>query len=219
MNVFVMIFYNQNIRFADSFIFKTFILKTVIIDNYDSFTYNLYHYVEQFDSEVVVVRNDEFKIEELDSYGRIILSPGPGLPIQAGLLIDVIKTYYATKRILGICLGHQAIIEAFGGQLQNLQQVLHGRQIKTHLNTDFYVFSNLPSSVFTGRYHSFVGSRAYFPAELEIVATDESESIQGVCHRKFDVTGLQFHPESVLTEYGFEMIKNWMENKQNPRNL
>jgi anthranilate synthase component II len=186
--------------------------KTIIIDNYDSFTFNLYHYVQQIDSDIIVKRNDEIEIEEIEKYDQIILSPGPGLPMQAGKTLEIIENYGTSKRILGICLGHQAIVEYFGGELENLTEVLHGQSIETFVFPDkSSIFKGIPTVLQTGRYHSFVANLQKLPKCLQIIATDKNGTIQGVKHRNLDIIGLQFHPESVMTEYGFQMIKNWME--------
>lgn len=191
-------------------------MKTLIIDNYDSFTYNLFHYVEQIDPDVQVFRNDEFNLSDIDIFDQIIISPGPGLPKQAGITMDVISKYHKQKRILGICLGHQAIIEAFGGELKNLDNVLHGRAIKTFINPKEDIFEGLPEVINTGRYHSFVANEINLPKDLIVISTDNEGTIQGIRHKKYDIIGLQFHPESVLTDNGFQMIKNWIE-KGSPR--
>jgi len=191
-------------------------MKTLIIDNYDSFTYNLYHYVEAFTEELQVVRSDAFEMGFVEAFDNIILSPGPGLPVGAGMMLEVIRKYYKEKRILGICLGHQAIVEAFGGRLKNLDKVLHGFAVETYLKPDdSYIFEGLPEKINTGRYHSFVADRKTLPFELEIIADDIYGEIQGVKHREYDVIGLQFHPESILTDFGKEMIGNWMEKDYN----
>lgn len=186
-------------------------MKTLIIDNYDSFTFNLFHYVEEFTNDLQVVRSDAFELDFVNAFDNIILSPGPGLPSDAGKMLEVIKTYSKTKRILGICLGHQAIVEAFGGRLRNLNEVLHGFSIETYLKPHrSYIFKNIPKKINTGRYHSYVAEKKGFPSELEVIADDVNNEIQAVKHKQFDVIGLQFHPESVLTEFGKQMIQNWM---------
>jgi anthranilate synthase component 2 len=185
-------------------------MKTLIFDNYDSFTYNLYHYVQQLDEEVEVRRNDEISLDEIDAYEQIILSPGPGTPETAHQLLDVVKRYYKSKKMLGICLGHQALAMAFGAQLINLNNVLHGRKIRTFVNSGAAVFQGLPGDIFTGRYHSFVINPDTLPPDFEIIAMDEMQTIQAIQHREYALTGFQFHPESVLTPQGFQMIKNWL---------
>jgi anthranilate synthase component 2 len=186
--------------------------KILVIDNYDSFTYNLVHYIEKLtDSSPAVFRNDEISIEEAGAYDKILLSPGPGVPADAGICIELIKYYAPTKSILGICLGHQAIGEAFGGKILNLDSVYHGVStpvVISDLNDP--LFKNLTSPIKAGRYHSWVVSEANLPACLSITCMDDNGLIMGLSHKTFDVRGLQFHPESVLTEHGLEMIKNWI---------
>jgi len=186
--------------------------KVLVVDNYDSFTYNLVHYIEANPKfEVDVFRNDEISIEEVGKYNTIILSPGPGLPKDAGILKEVIKTYAPTKKILGVCLGMQAIGEVYGGELSNLEHVFHG--VASTLNikdkTDL-LFKNLPENFEIGRYHSWVVSNDNFPAELTITSIDENNQIMSVKHNSFNVYGVQFHPESILTENGKEIINNFL---------
>jgi len=184
--------------------------KIVVIDNYDSFTYNLVHYLEAMEAEVTVLRNDEFELEELEDFEKIILSPGPGIPDEAGLLKDVIRKYAATKSILGVCLGQQAIGEVFGGQLINLEEVYHGVATKITISADDEVlFQNLPKEFEVGRYHSWV-VQSPLPADLEITAVDEQGQIMALRHRKFDVRAVQFHPESILTPNGKQILSNWL---------
>ncbi|MBR4899017.1 MAG: aminodeoxychorismate/anthranilate synthase component II [Prevotella sp.] len=186
-------------------------MKIVIIDNYDSFTYNLSHLVKELGAEVTVLRNDQFELPDLEVYDKIILSPGPGIPSEAGLLLDVIKTYAGKKPILGVCLGHQAIGEAFGGKLENLSEVFHGVATEgTQLGND-PIFAELPSRITMGRYHSWVVSREDFPACLEITAESDEEQIMALRHKTLDIHGIQFHPESVLTPQGRIIIKNFIE--------
>jgi anthranilate synthase component II len=188
--------------------------KILIIDNYDSFTYNLVHCIEKLSGYApVVFRNDEIEIEEVDAYDRIILSPGPGVPSDAGICIDIIKRYCTTKNILGVCLGHQAIGEAFGGRLLNLDSVFHGVGSPVIVtDTGNPLFRNLPVKFAGGRYHSWVVSETDLPECLKITCTDENGLIMGITHRQYNVSGLQFHPESVLTEYGTEILSNWLNN-------
>lgn len=185
--------------------------KIVIIDNYDSFTFNLVHYFEALNCEVTVLRNDEFDLEELAGFDKIVLSPGPGLPSEAGLLKSVIETYSNSKSILGICLGQQAIAEVFGGQLRQLKNVKHGvaTSIKTTVSDDV-LFRNLPENLNVGRYHSWVVD-GDLPAVLEITSVDEDGEIMSLRHRILDVRGVQFHPESILTNDGKMMLQNWVE--------
>jgi anthranilate synthase component 2 len=184
----------------------------LIIDNYDSFTYNLVHLVNEIGLECEVWRNDQFAIADVDAYDRIILSPGPGIPSEAGLLLDVIKTYAPTKSIFGVCLGQQAIAEVFGGNLYNLSRPMHGiaTPIKVTDSSE-RLFAGLPDTIKVGRYHSWVVSRDGFPESLEVTAIDEVDnSIMALRHKEYDVRGVQFHPESVLTEFGKEMMMNWL---------
>lgn len=187
-------------------------MKILVIDNYDSFVYNLVHYLEALDCEVTVKRNDRFSLEEVEEYDKILLSPGPGIPEEAGLLKEVIKKYAGSKSILGVCLGQQAIGEVFGGSLENLRQVFHGvATTATLLVNDEPLFKNLPPEIEIGRYHSWVVAKKDFPPMLEITSTDSNGQIMSLRHREYDIRGVQFHPESVLTPYGKEIIKNWVE--------
>ena len=183
----------------------------VVIDNYDSFTYNLVHYLEDLNCKVTVFRNDEFELEDLESFDKILLSPGPGIPDEAGLLKSVIKTYYKTKSILGVCLGQQAIGEVFGGQLENLEKVYHGLATPMQiLDPTEILFQNLEPNQTIGRYHSWVVSSENFPEELQITAVDDNNQIMALKHKYYDVKGVQFHPESVLTPNGKLMLQNWV---------
>ena len=185
-------------------------MKLIIIDNYDSFTYNLSHLVKELGADVTVVRNDQFEIEDLQPYDKIILSPGPGIPSEAGLLLDVIRSYAGKKPILGICLGHQAIGEVFGGRLENLTDVFHGVATEgTQLGND-PIFEGLPKRIVMGRYHSWVVSKDNFPSCLEITAESDEGQVMALRHREYDIRGIQFHPESVLTPQGKDIIKNWI---------
>ena len=185
--------------------------KIVVIDNYDSFVYNLVHYLEELDCHVTVLRNDQFHIEDLEAFDKILLSPGPGIPDEAGLLKEVIKTYATTKPILGVCLGQQAIGEVFGGSLVNLDEVFHGVATAIDIiKEDTTLFKGLATKIEVGRYHSWVVAKDNFPPALEITATDQNGQIMALRHREFDIRGVQFHPESVLTPQGKEMIKNWV---------
>lgn len=183
----------------------------VVIDNYDSFTYNLVHYLEDLNCNVTVYRNDEFDLEELESFDKILLSPGPGIPDEAGLLKPVIKKYYKTKSILGVCLGQQAIGEVFGGQLENLEKVYHGLATPMQiLDSTEILFQNMQANQTIGRYHSWVVSSTNFPEELQITAVDDNQQIMALKHKYYDVRGVQFHPESVLTPNGKLMLQNWV---------
>ena len=187
-------------------------MKILIFDNYDSFTYNLLHIVQQFtDAEVDVVRNDKISLEEIEKYDGIILSPGPGIPSEAGILLDLIKKYHATKPILGVCLGLQAIAEAFGGSLINLDKVMHG--VATHTlikTTNESLFNGMKLGFLAGRYHSWVVNPETLPPSLEVTAVDDEGEIMAIRHRRFNVKGVQFHPESVLTQDGSKIIENWL---------
>ena len=185
-------------------------MKVVIIDNYDSFTYNLSHLVKELGAEVTVVRNDQFELSNLEQYSKIILSPGPGIPSEAGLLLDVIRTYAGRKPILGVCLGHQAIGEAFGAKLENLSDVFHGVATPCHIIADDPIFSRLERDITIGRYHSWVVSREGLPDCLEVTAVSDEGQIMALRHREQNIRGIQFHPESVLTPDGRKMLQNWM---------
>lgn len=183
----------------------------IVIDNYDSFTFNLVHYLEDLNCKVTVFRNDEFSLDELTTFDKILLSPGPGVPDEAGLLKEVIKTYAATKSILGVCLGLQAIGEVFGGQIINLNKVFHGvaSQVKkTAVNE--VLFEGLPPVFEVGRYHSWVVDKNNLPEELEITSLDSDNNIMSLKHHHFDVKGIQFHPESILTPQGKKILENWI---------
>ena len=186
-------------------------MKTIIIDNYDSFTYNLAHLVKELGVEVDVLRNDKFELEELEKYDKIILSPGPGIPEEAGLLLEVIRTYAGRKPILGVCLGEQAIGQAFGGKLTNLSEVFHGIQTDVKIKNKDYIFSGLPTEIPVGRYHSWVVDTDGFPEKLVITAISSEGQIMALKHREYDVHGIQFHPESVLTPDGKQIVGNWLK--------
>lgn len=187
--------------------------KIVIIDNYDSFTYNLVHYLEDLDCEVTVFRNDEFDMDELISFDKIMLSPGPGIPDNAGLLKEVITVYAPSKSILGVCLGQQAIGEVFGGTLGNLEKVYHGVATKVNVIVeDEKLFEGLNKQFEVGRYHSWVVNTEGFPDNLEITSVDENGQIMSLRHKIYDVRGVQFHPESVLTPNGKQILQNWVNS-------
>ena len=192
--------------------------RILVFDNYDSFTYNLVHLVEKIThTKVDVYRNDEISLDKVNEYDKIILSPGPGIPSEAGLLLPLIKQYAATKSILGVCLGHQAIGEAFGGTLTNLSKVYHGVatpiQIKSKKSK---ILSGLPETIEVGRYHSWIISDENFPSELEVTARDDNGYIMALQHKTFDVQGVQFHPESVLTPDGEKILRNWLKAPSAP---
>lgn len=186
--------------------------KVLVFDNYDSFTYNLVQIIERIlNSKVDVVRNDEITLEEIGKYDKIILSPGPGIPEEAGILLDLIKEYASTKSILGVCLGQQAIAEAFGGSLINLTEIFHGVATTADLvKNDTKLFKNLSSGLEVGRYHSWAVNPENFPEELEITAVDKDGMIMALQHKKYDVHGVQFHPESILTPDGETIIRNFL---------
>ena len=186
-------------------------MKTLNIDNYDSITYNLAHLEKELGAEVDVLRNDKFELEELEKYDKIILSPGPGIPEEAGLLLEVIRTYAGRKPILGVCLGEQAIGQAFGGKLTNLSEVFHGIQTNVKIKNKDYIFSGLPTEIPVGRYHSWVVDTDGFPEELVITAISSEGQIMALKHREYDVHGIQFHPESVLTPDGKQIVGNWLK--------
>jgi anthranilate synthase component 2 len=188
--------------------------KTVlVIDNYDSFTYNLVHLINELGFEAVVWRNDKFELAAVEEYEKILLSPGPGIPVEAGLLLDVIKTYAPHKSIMGVCLGQQAIAEAFGGSLLNLGRPMHGIATPiTVLDPTELMFKDCPELIEVGRYHSWVVDPVGLPSSLKVTAVDGDGQIMALRHEQYDVCGVQFHPESVLTPSGKQMMKNWLEN-------
>ena len=185
-------------------------MKIVIIDNYDSFTYNLSHLIKSLGAEVDVVRNDQFELSDLEPYSKIVLSPGPGIPSEAGLLLDVIRTYAGKKPILGVCLGHQAIGEVFGAKLENLSDVFHGVATPCHIIADDPIFSGLDRDITVGRYHSWVVSQEGLPECLEVTAVSDEGQIMALRHKTLNVRGIQFHPESVLTPDRRKMIQNFL---------
>ena len=185
-------------------------MKIAIIDNYDSFTYNLAHLVRELGAEADVMRNDKFQIGELEPFDKIILSPGPGIPEEAGLLLEVIRTYAGRKPILGVCLGHQAIGQAFGARLTNLSDVFHGVQTPCFLTGGDYLFDGLPKEFPVGRYHSWVVSADALPDCLMVTATSGEGQIMALRHREYDIHGIQFHPESVLTPQGRIIVENFL---------
>lgn len=187
--------------------------RVVVIDNYDSFTYNLVHLLNECGYEAVVWRNDKFELKDLAQFDKILLSPGPGIPSESGLLLDVIKEYGETKSILGICLGLQAITEVYGGKLYNLKKPVHGTATPIDiLKSDEILFTGLPNKFLVGRYHSWAADKEGFPEQLEITALDNEGVIMALTHKTLDVRAVQFHPESILSEYGKEIISNWLNN-------
>lgn len=185
-------------------------MNILVIDNYDSFTFNLVHLLNEVGHEAVVWRNDKFDLAEVEAFEKIVLSPGPGIPSEAGLLLKVIETYSLTKSILGVCLGMQAIAEVFGGSLYNLSRPVHGRATGIHvLDANEQMFLNCPEAFQVGRYHSWAVSSEGLPLELKITSVDDEGVAMSLRHQILDVRGVQFHPESVLTQYGKQMIANW----------
>ena len=185
--------------------------KVFVIDNYDSFTYNLDHYLEEMKCEVTVKRNDKFKLEEIENYPFLLLSPGPGIPDESGLLKEAIKRYSSTKKILGICLGQQAIGEVFGGKLLNLKDVFHGVSTEIEITSDDQLFKKIPKKLKVGRYHSWIVKD--LGKNLIPLAFDDNKNVMALKVRNHNVWGVQFHPESILTEKGKDILKNWIEAK------
>lgn len=185
--------------------------KILLLDNYDSFTYNLLHLVKELGhTDIMVYRNNEITLEEVEHFDKILLSPGPGIPQEAGILLPLITRYASTKSILGICLGHQAIGEAFGGKLENLANVYHGVQSRVNLINNDSLFYDMPQEINVGRYHSWIISSKDIPHCLTITAQDEKGEIMAIRHKEYDVKGIQFHPESILTPQGKQIIANWL---------
>ncbi len=190
--------------------------KILVIDNYDSFVYNLVHYLEELDCKVTVRRNDQVTLAEIEQYDKILLSPGPGIPDEAGLLKPIIKEFAGKKPVFGVCLGQQAIGEVFGGSLINLTEVFHGVATEaTQTVDDEPLFKDIDKHFKIGRYHSWVVDPEDFPEELEITSVDDNGQIMSLRHREFDLRGVQFHPESVLTPEGKKMIRNWVKMGDN----
>lgn len=187
-------------------------MKVAVIDNYDSFAYNLVHYLEDLNAEVTVFRNDELEVTDLEKFDKILLSPGPGIPNEAGLLKEIIIKYAPTKSILGICLGLQAIGEVFGGKLINLEKVYHGVATKIIIIENDTLFQDIPNEIIVGRYHSWVVNKINLPKELIITSEDSNEQIMSLRHVTYDVKAVQFHPESIMTPHGKQILKNWIDN-------
>lgn len=185
-------------------------MKTVIIDNYDSFTFNLAHLLKELGAEVDVVRNDQFELPALEQYDKIVLSPGPGIPSEAGLLLDVIRAYAGRKPMLGVCLGHQAIGEVFGAKLENLAEVYHGVATDCEHFSNDPIFNGMPRHFEVGRYHSWVVSKDGLPDCLEVTAASPDGNIMALRHKRYPIHGIQFHPESVLTPLGRQIVGNWL---------
>ena len=185
--------------------------KIFVIDNYDSFTYNLVHYLEELGAAVTVKRNDQFELSELEDYKYLLLSPGPGIPDEAGLLKAAIKKYASTKKILGVCLGQQAIGEVFGGKLNNLDTVFHGVATSVNVIAQDILFEGLPDSFEVGRYHSWV-VQTPLPEDLIATSFDDNKQLMSLKHKSYDVRAVQFHPESILTIHGKKMLENWINS-------
>ncbi len=186
-------------------------MKIFILDNYDSFTYNLVHYIEQYADLCIVKRNDKVIIEEIEQCDKIIFSPGPGLPSEKTIMHEIITSYKDKKPILGICLGHQSIAEYFGAKLFNLKEIVHGIEKNTNIILQDIIFKDIPNNFISGRYHSWAVSKTNFPSEMKILAVDDDNIIMALRHKKYLITGLQFHPESIMTPYGKQMIENWIK--------
>lgn len=185
-------------------------MKIFILDNFDSFTYNLVHIIEQFSSELVVTRNNEVTVSDLTKFDKIVFSPGPGLPSDVSIMHTIIDRYKGLKPILGVCLGHQSIAEYFGASLVNMPEVKHGREFETRIIKPDYIFNNIPQTFFSGRYHSWIVNDQDFPTELEITSVDNKNQIMSLRHKVFDIRGVQFHPESIMTKYGKKILENWV---------
>lgn len=186
-------------------------MKILILDNYDSFTHNLFHYIEQFSDHVDVIRNDKFNLDELQEYDGIILSPGPGLPKDAGMLMDILKKVPKDTAVLGVCLGLQAIVEFYGGKLTNLKQVLHGVATECNIVKADPIFNEIGPKFKAGHYHSWVADSDHFPENLEVLSQNENGLIMAIRHKTKNIRAVQFHPESIMTPDGLLMIKNWVD--------
>lgn len=189
-------------------------MSVLVIDNYDSFTYNLVHILRELglSDSMRIVRNDQFGLEEVDEYQNILLSPGPGIPKDAGLMPQVIEKYGSSKNILGVCLGHQGIGEAFGSQLLNLPKVYHGIVTNIEVLVEDRLFKGLPTQYRVCRYHSWVIDKDKVGDDLEVTSIAENGNIMSVRHKKYNVRGVQFHPESIMTEHGKKLMENWLTN-------
>ncbi len=187
-------------------------MKVVIIDNYDSFTYNLSHLLKELGADVTVYRNDQFRMDQLDRFDKIVLSPGPGIPSEAGQLLDVIRNYAGKKPLLGVCLGHQALGESFGAALVNVGEVVHGVATPAHRTVDDYLFEGLPETIMVGRYHSWAVDARSLPDCLEATSFSDDGQMMSLRHKDYDIRGIQYHPESVLTPDGKVIIRNWLNH-------
>jgi anthranilate synthase component 2 len=202
---------SQTIEFLHVIGRITFEAMLLLLDNYDSFTWNLRHYLAEFtNEEVVVCRNDEISLEEVGKFSRVVLSPGPGLPAEAGIMLPLIRTYAGTMPMLGVCLGHQAIAEAFGGKLRRLDQVLHGVARTVSIQQEDHLFEGIDKVFTTGRYHSWVPDESTFPKTLKVLAVGDDGSVMALKHAQYPVYGVQYHPESVMTPSGKQLIANWL---------
>lgn len=190
---------------------KSKFMKLLILDNYDSFTYNIVHAVRELGVEPAVRRNDKITLDEVDNFDKIIISPGPGIPSEAGILPQLLERYAGSKPILGVCLGHQAIGECFGAKLRNLPEVYHGIKSQISITVPDYIFAGLPDRIDVGRYHSWVVDKNNLPDCLEVTAVSDDGEIMAMRHRTLDVRGVQFHPESILTPLGLTIIDNWLK--------
>jgi anthranilate synthase component 2 len=189
-------------------------MKILVLDNYDSFTYNLVHIIEKIGGcDVSVFRNDKIGLSQVEAYDKVVLSPGPGIPSEAGILMKLVKQYMTSKPILGVCLGHQAIAEVFGGKLINLSKVHHGVATQMKIIAKDYMFEGLPESYSVGRYHSWAVEKKSIPEDFVITAVDIEDEILAISHKKHDLKGVQFHPESILTEHGEKLMYNWLKHK------
>jgi len=186
-------------------------MKTIVIDNYDSFTYNLVHYLNELGVETAVFRNDQIALNAIGEYDNILLSPGSGIPNEAGIMPELIKEFGPSKRILGVCLGHQAIAEAYGAAIYNMEKVMHGEKGRLKVIHEDRLFNGLPKQYDICHYHSWSIDKNQLGDELEVTAEDEKGQIMAVAHKQYDVKGVQFHPESIMTEYGHQLLKNWIE--------
>ncbi len=184
--------------------------KVLVLDNYDSFVYNLVHYIEEFNVGVDVFRNDKISVEEIERYNKILLSPGPGIPEEAGVLLPLIKKYASTKSILGVCLGHQAIGQVFGADLINMKDVIHGKSSNNKVIVEDYLYHEMPNEFEVGRYHSWVLEKESIKYPLKVTALDDNGLVMGIKHEEFDVRGVQYHPESIMTPKGKKIIENWL---------
>ncbi|MTI20416.1 aminodeoxychorismate/anthranilate synthase component II [Fulvivirga sp. RKSG066] len=187
-------------------------MKLIVLDNYDSFTYNLVHIIRVLGYEVDVIRNDKITVEEMGKYDKIVLSPGPGIPDEAGIMKDVIRKYGPTKPILGVCLGHQGIAEVYGAELYNMFNVLHGVSSEISVVEDDYLFEGMPQTFVGCHYHSWAILQDAVGDQLKVTARDSNGNIMAITHKEYDVKGVQFHPESILTEHGSQMIENWLKH-------